>query len=272
MLTATSKLVSFKRIVTHYYRSHGRSLPWRENLDPYAILVSEIMLQQTQVDRVIPKYAAFLKKFPTVQALARAPLAQVLRSWQGLGYNRRGLNLKRAAEIIQNEHGGTFPNSAKELVALPGIGPYTAAAVCVFAYNQTDVLIETNIRSVYLHHFFSNKSNIHDDEILPLVEKTLNRKNPRVWYWALMDYGAHLKKEFPNPGRRSAHHTVQSQFKDSNRQIRGHILKLLTQESPQTVHSLLKQTPHPTTKVEASLTQLLKEKLLTQKGQKIWLG
>lgn len=206
----------FKKVIRDYYCAHGRyTLPWRQTRDPYKILVSEVMLQQTQVDRVIPYYKRFLQKFSTVRALARAPLADVLKVWQGLGYNRRAKYLHEAAKLW-----GTVP-----LEELPGVGPYTAKAVRVFAFNKPEVLIETNIRAVYIHHFFPRKKKVSDKELLRLIEATLDRKNPREWYAALMDYGSYLKQRFPNPSRRSVHHVRQKKFKGSDRQIRGAILK-----------------------------------------------
>ena len=145
----------FKDTVWKYYREHGRSdLPWRKTTDPYRILVSEVMLQQTQVERVIPYYTRFLKKFPTVRALAKAPLSQVLIAWQGLGYNRRAKMLHEAAKEVVRGHGGLFPRTALELEKLPGVGPYTAHAVAAFAYNEDGICIETNIRTAVTHHFF----------------------------------------------------------------------------------------------------------------------
>jgi A/G-specific adenine glycosylase len=184
------------------------------------------MLQQTQVDRVIPKYEAFLKRFPSFKKLADASVADVLREWQGLGYNRRALSLKRTAEGVMQQHGGSLPSSYEELIELPGIGPYTAGALRAFIWNQPEVFIETNIRTVYIHHFFPMKK-VGDDELRPLIEKTLDTEHPREWYYALMDYGAHLKKSVGNASRGSAHYKKQSPFKGSRRQLRGAILREL---------------------------------------------
>ena len=183
------------------------------------------MLQQTQVDRVVPYYKAFLKKFPNVKVLASAPLSDVLHLWQGLGYNRRAKMLHSAAKEIVNAHNGRFPKTYEDLIMLPGVGEYTAKAIRTFSYNEPEVFIETNIRTVFIYHFFSRAKNITDATLLPFIEQTLDRKNPREWYAALMDYGTHLKKEHPNPSRKSAHHTTQKPFKGSDREIRGAILK-----------------------------------------------
>lgn len=200
-------------------------MPWRETIDPYAILVSEIMLQQTQVERVRCKYTEFMSAFPDSATLAAAPLDQVLRIWQGLGYNRRAIALQRCAQTIETDFLGIFPLDISQLESLPGIGPYTARAMAAFAFGVAEPLIETNIRTVFIHFFFHEREGVTDREIMPLVAATLDRKNPREWYYALMDYGVHLKGLHPNPGRRSRHHQRQSRFEGSNRQLRSRILK-----------------------------------------------
>jgi A/G-specific adenine glycosylase len=217
----------FRAIVLGHYREHGRDLPWRRTYDPYEILVSEMMLQQTQVARVIPKYGSFLSRFPDLEALATAPLREVLAVWQGLGYNRRALALHRTAQTLLGENQGLVPRSVSALRRLPGIGPATAAAVCVFAYGQALVFIETNIRSAFLYHFLQECSEVPDADILPLIEATLDRDNPRDWYYALMDYGAWVKRTQPNPGRGSKHHAAQTPFAGSRRQLRAQVLRLL---------------------------------------------
>lgn len=215
------------RVWAHYHEHARDDLPWRLTRDPYAILVSEVMLQQTQVPRVVPKYAAFLEAFPTAEALAVAPLDEVLRTWSGLGYNRRALNLKRAAEVIVAEHGGRVPDTLEGLTTLPGIGHATAAQVLAFAFDTGVPFIETNIRSVYIHEFFGDAEDVPDAAILPLVEATMPAEGAREWFWALMDYGTHLKATRPNPSRRSKHHVRQGRFEGSNRQLRGRLLVAL---------------------------------------------
>lgn len=217
---------SFKKTVWNFYSTNKRdSLPWRKNKNSYHILVSEIMLQQTQVDRVIPKYKSWLKKFPNFKSLAQASNKEVLLEWQGLGYNRRGLNLKRAAEEIVTHYSSRLPKNTDRLSKLPGIGPYTAGALLNFVYEIPTPVIETNVRTVFLHHFFKDKENVSDKEIWPLIEETWDQKNPREWLYALMDYGSYLKKEFGNQNKRSKHYTKQSKFKGSNRELRSKILK-----------------------------------------------
>ncbi len=232
---------TFQETVFRFYTKQSRSLPWRDARDPYAILVSEIMLQQTQAERVVPFYETFLKKFPTLQTLARASVGEVLRLWQGLGYNRRALNLKRSAEMIVNEYGGVFPETVEAIDTLPGVGPYTAGAVAAFAFGNSSAFIETNIRTVYLHFFFRDKLNVSDEDILTVIRQTLpdaqhsnilknvgmlgRKKVVREWYNALMDYGAMLKKKEGNENVRSAGYKKQSKFKGSQRELRGEILR-----------------------------------------------
>ncbi len=219
----------FVEVVWEYYARHGRrSLPWRKTKNAYRILVSEIMLQQTQVDRVLPKYTAFLKKFPSLTTLANASLGDVLREWQGLGYNRRAKMLHQCAQIVVREHKGRLPCTHSELMKLPGIGHYTAGAVMAFAYGESVPIIETNIRTVYIHHFFHDDTDVHDDDVQKYVAHTLHTENPREWYYALMDYGVFLKKTVGNQNSRSKHYSKQSTFKNSDRQIRGAILRLLS--------------------------------------------
>jgi A/G-specific adenine glycosylase len=220
------KIGNFRRTVRAHYRKHRRDLLWRRTADPYKILVSEIMLQQTQADRVVEKYRTFLKHFPTITALAEASLRDVLLEWQGLGYNRRAVMLHRTARAVVAQHGGKVPRTVEELEALQGIGRNTACAIAAFAYNQPVVFIETNIRSVFLHHFFPAAALVSDKEVLELIAVTLDKKNPREWYWALMDYGTFLKKLHQNPSRRSAHYKRQSPFKGSDRELRGKITRL----------------------------------------------
>ena len=226
MMTPPS-VEEFKRSIRDFYCRHHRDLPWRRTTDPYQILVSEIMLQQTQVERVVEKFEAFLDRFPDLGTLATATTAEILIAWQGLGYNRRALALQQIAIRVIEDFDGILPANDKDLRGLPGIGTYTAAAVLAFAFNQPVLLIETNIRRVFIHCFFQNTSPVSDREIVPLVEKTLDRENPREWYNALMDYGWYLGTTIENPNRRSRHYQRQAPFEGSNRQIRGRILNLL---------------------------------------------
>lgn len=248
------------------HAAESRVFPWRKTVDPYRILVSEIMLQQTQTERVVPKYRAFLKAFPTVRALAAAPLAAVLRAWSGLGYNRRAKMLHAAARAIVAEHGGAVPKTFAELHALPGVGPYTAGAVLAFAHNIPHPIIETNIRTVYLHHFFKGKHGVTDAEILALVDATLDRTNPRRFYTALMDYGATLKRSMGNLNVRSKSYTKQSAFKGSARQLRGVLIRALG-ERPMGARALARIATVPVPQVEAQLAALAREGLVRKRAR-----
>ena len=255
----------FQTSVYDYYKKHGRhALPWRKTKDPYKILVSEIMLQQTQVERVTPKFLEFLKRFPSVGVLARASLGDVLRHWQGLGYNRRAKHLHECARAVLAQYAGTMPHTYDGLLALPGIGPYTAAAVMAFAYNKPVVMIETNIRTAYIHHFFNGKKGITDMQLRPLIEQTLDQKNPRKWYSALMDYGSHLKVSVGNPSRNSAHYTKQKKFKGSDREIRGALLRLFTLGSL-SEKGISKKLIFDSTRIHKQLSALEKEGMVVRK-------
>lgn len=205
-------------------------MPWREDVSPYSIFISEVMLQQTQVARVLVIYPLFKSQFPSFKELSQANTATLLAAWQGMGYNRRALYLKAAAEVICTKYKGILPGDATLLDCLPGIGHATACSIVAFVFNKPVVFIETNIRRVFIHHFFSETEVVSDTDILPLVEKTLDKKNPREWYWALMDYGAYLAKQGENPNKKSKHYVKQKKFKGSVREVRGGIIKLLLQK------------------------------------------
>lgn len=255
------KLLEFKNALQPFLDS-PRQFPWRNTADPYAILVSEIMLQQTQTSRVVEKYTQFLETFPTVHALAAASAKAVLSIWSGLGYNRRALFLKRAAEGIVLKHGGTVPNDPELLELLPGIGHYTARAIVAFAFNKAYPFLETNVRSVYLHHFFSRaRKPVPDAALLSLVESTMDTKNPRAWSAAIMDYGAYLKANGNKIHQKSKSYTKQSTFKGSNRQIRGQVLRLLL-EKKRTEAMLLRETKAESEKVRGVIAALVREGML----------
>jgi A/G-specific adenine glycosylase len=220
------------------------------------------MLQQTQVERVVPKYKSFLKKFPTIKILSKAPLSAVLKEWQGLGYNRRAKMLQDSARALVHDHGGKFPKSKEALMGLPGVGPYTASAVRVFAFNESETLVETNVRSVFIHHFFPKKTRVPDSRLYPYIDTTLDKRNPREWYSALMDYGSFLKRTAGNASRRSAHHVRQKPFKGSNREVRGAILRAISTKN-QSDQALLK-LGFPKVKLLAQKKALLKEGLIVR--------
>ena len=228
-------LSAFTALVREQGRLHYRSLPWRDTGDPYAIWISEVMLQQTQVSRVEGRWEEWLKRFPSVGALADAQLNEVLVVWQGMGYNSRAKRLQECAQIICQEHGGIIPRDYDALVALPGIGPATAAGIRAFAFDEPGVYLETNVRSVFIHELVPEREQVADSELIPLVRQTCPPagQDVRGWYYALLDYGAHLKKTLPNPSRRSKHHIRQSEFQGSSRQKRSFVLRCVL-ESPKT--------------------------------------
>lgn len=221
-------------MVWAHYRKHGRhDLPWRGTRDPYRILVSEVMLQQTQMDRVLPFYQDFIERFPTAKELAAAPLSDVLKSWQGLGYNRRAKMLHGAAKDIAVRG---MPREVSALEKLPGVGPYTARAIAAFAYNQDVILVETNIRTVIVQHFFPGREKVSDTDIEKVLASLLPKGKAREWYSALMDYGAHLKRSGISHNARSTKHVVQSKFAGSLREARGAILRELVPKSATRAH------------------------------------
>jgi A/G-specific adenine glycosylase len=254
----------FRTIVWKHYAEHGRhALPWRKSHDPYRVLVSEMMLQQTQVERVIPYFTAWMKTYPTLKRLAAAPLADVLRRWQGLGYNRRAKMLHDAAKAVVAQHGGKMPRAVAELEALPGIGPYTARAVAAFAYDEDVTFVETNLRTAVIHHFFADRSGIPDADILAVLEKAKPRwtptRGPREWYAALMDYGAYLKRSGVRVNAKSKGYAKQSAFEGSGRQVRGAILRALA-TGPASKAKLLKLFPNERhAQLESQLARLLAE-------------
>ncbi|MFA6888864.1 MAG: A/G-specific adenine glycosylase [Candidatus Woesearchaeota archaeon] len=279
-------LTKLQNTVLQWYESNGRTLPWRNTQNPYHILVSEIMLQQTQVDRVIPKYEAFLHLFPTIEALARAPTSEVLRAWSGLGYNRRALYLQKCAQELTHEM--NFPQSEDELKKLPGIGKYTAAAILSFAYNKDIPVIDINIHLLYKRIFYGSKSHIEN-----LAKKHLPQGKSRVWHNALMDIGA-LFCSSKSPRCNDCPLTVLCKtagkklkieatrikknvipFAQSDRIVRGNILKLLMKKNYNitTLHKKITEMKIKRNKKKFNeiLTQLQKDKLIKKKGKIITL-
>lgn len=269
---AKSRLDSFVRTVKKYYRTHGRhALQWRQTKDPYRILVSEIMLQQTQVTRVEEKYRSFMKRFPTLRLLAAAPLSVVLAQWSGLGYNRRAKFLHNLARTVVGEHHGKMPRTVEALESLPGVGPYTARAVAAFAYGMPVVFIETNIRTVFIHHFFPRTPSVSDQVLLPLIEQTLDKNHPAAWYAALMDYGSFLKQEGSRVHRRSAQYKKQPPLKGSRREVRGAILKSLV-TGARTQQMLEKETGFSRQRLDEAFEALLVEGMVVRMGRRYALG
>jgi A/G-specific adenine glycosylase len=283
MQLSNKEIQKFQNIVLNYFTTSGRGhLPWREKINPYKVWVSEVMLQQTQVDRVIPFFKNWMSHFPNIQTLANASQVEILQHWKGLGYNSRALRMKKCAQVITEQYGGVFPREKSIIETLPGIGPYTAGAIIAFVYNHPTVIIETNIRRVFIHHFFNDREHVTDQEILDLVEKTLPEKDFRTWYWALMDYGSYLGRTLNilgkkyNPNVQSKHYHKQSKFTGSDRQIRGKILEILLQEKNNTITiTKLKRGIGELTidneRVQKILNQLQEENFIIVQGSKIQL-
>lgn len=272
MTLTSAQIDEFRTAVWSFYKTNGRMFPWRFIDDPYKILVSEIMLQQTQTERVLQRYESWLHRFPDVRSVATASLGDVLTEWNGLGYNRRAKFLHECCSVILRDYGGIFPKSSADLEQLPGIGPYTARAVSSFAYNQPEVFIETNIRSVFIFTFFTHTElqnnqlpvKVADKEILPIIVQVLDTSNPREWYYALMDYGAALKKKVENPSRSSRHYTKQSTFNGSLRQARGAVIRALTKQNGLTASVIAEQESVDYERIYAAVCKLSEEGLIVQ--------
>lgn len=269
-MTLTNKVLTedeiktFQEHIYRFYALHGRDFPWRQTTNPYHILVSEIMLQQTQVERVLEKYGAFIEHFPDFSSLAAASLKDILSAWQGMGYNRRALALKQLAEIVTSRYRGLLPRTVEGLSTLPGIGKTTAGEILAFAFNLPTAFIETNIRRVFIYCFFPNERAVKDQEIMPLVEATLDRDDPRTWYYALMDCGSMLKRVVHNPNQRSAHYKKQAPFENSDRRIRGLILRILLDEPVLTRDQLLDRIGVDSDRIHEILTGMTREGLIRE--------
>ena len=270
MQLSPRQIETFREAVWGYYREHERTMPWREDPSPYKVLVSELMLQQTQVTRVIPKFDAFMYTCADFASLAEKSLGEVLALWSGLGYNRRAKFLHQTARLVVSDHDGALPDTLAELVKLPGIGKNTAGAILAYAYEQPVVFVETNIRTVYFHHFYpDNIAPVSDREIEDLVAQTLDEAHPREWYWALMDYGTYLKKTAGARLTSSKHYVKQSPLKGSLREMRGRILKALIDGnlSRDDLHAAVVGDE----RFESALTALLAEELVQMHGDNIGL-
>jgi A/G-specific adenine glycosylase len=269
MTISSQEINEFQNIVWDYFHDNERAMPWRENTDPYYVLVSELMLQQTQVDRVIPKFKAFIKAFPNIKTLAKSPLSEVLVHWSGLGYNRRAKFLHDSAKMILAQFDGKIPHTREELIQLPGVGPNTAGAILAYGFDAPVSFIETNIRTVYFYHFFPEGEKIQDEMLEPLITQTLDREHPRQWYWALMDYGTYLKRQGARNTSLSAHYKKQPKLQGSIRQIRGQIVKLLTKQDLS--EAQLKEKVVLDERFPKALEGLLKEGLIMRKGNVLYL-
>lgn len=271
MVVSQRQIIQTRQTILDWWQEHKRDLPWRHTRDPYRILVSELMLQQTQVDRVLPKYHAFLTRFPTVHAIASASSADVIRYWKGLGYNRRAVYLHKTATEIVNRYHGIFPTSERELLALPGVGPYTARAMMVFAFEQDVIMIDTNVRQVIEHVFFADKP-ASAKQIIAIAEQLLPRGQSWVWHQALMDYGSAViapQRRGKQPKKKT---TVP--FRESNRFYRGRVIDLLRDgdHSEYTViETMTTEYQKPCEFMQTIIDGLAKDGLLVKRGKKLSL-
>ena len=261
-------MTEFTDFIEEKGRELYRPMPWREDTRPYFVLVSELMLQQTQVERVVPKFEAFIKQFPNEKALAAASLAEVLHLWSGLGYNRRAKFLHEAAKMIVNDMNNLFPSTKETLLKLPGVGANTAGAILAYAFNKPAIFIETNVRTVYFYHFFPGGDKVDDNEIMCLLEQTL-QESPRDFYYALMDYSTWLKRQKLGNVAQSRHYKKQSVLKGSLREMRGRIIRELVHG--EMTAAQLQQQLISDERFESALTGLLRDGLLQQKGENFYL-
>jgi len=271
-LPDSAQVAGFRQVVRRSAADLGRDLPWRRTTDPWAIIVSEFMLQQTGVARVAEKYPPFMERFGEPARLAEAPLPEVLAAWQGLGYNRRAINLRETARRLLADHDGRVPDARDALLALPGVGPSTAGGVLAFAFNRPVVFIETNIRRVFIHHFHPGEGPVRDTDLLPLIEHTLDRRDPRGWYAALMDYGSSLGRQGSNPNRRSAHYTRQAPFAGSDRQLRGEIVRRLLTAGSLPLTRLAEEIGEEADRIERIIDGLATEGFLVREQKGVTLA
>lgn len=260
----------FQELVWQKAKELYRDMPWRDDTRPYYVLVSEIMLQQTQVDRVIPKFEAFIATFPDISSLAKAQLSDVLKLWSGLGYNRRAKFLHEAARKITTDYAGVFPNTTEGLISLPGVGVNTAGAIMAYSFNQPNVFIETNVRTVYFHHFFDDTALVSDGDIRVIAEQTMDTEHPREWYWALMDYGSYLKRQGVGRIDKSRHYKKQSALKGSIREVRGQIVKQLAQGDKEL--QLLKEAVSADERFPEALAGLQRDGLVAETNGRLHLA
>jgi len=271
MAISRARISAFQDMIFLWWQEHKRDLPWRKTRDPYRILVSEVMLQQTQVSRVLPKYDEFLRVFSDVNALSQASTAQVLRLWHGMGYNRRALYLKKTAETVRDMYGGIFPEDEQSLTKLPGLGRYTARAILVFAYEKDVAMVDTNIRQIITHFFYKGKQQ-REKTILDMADTLFPRGRSWEWHQALMDYGALEMSRVR--GKRVSVGRKQAPFRDSNRYYRGRVIDVLRvgeADEWKMVADFSRQYDKPAEYFTGVIGQLIKDGLVERRGTRITL-
>lgn len=262
-----STISSFQQKILQYYQKNKRDLPWRHTTDPYSILLSELMLQQTQVSRVIEYYTKWLHTWPTIQHLSKANRKDVLQAWIGLGYNTRGINLHKASQIIVEHYNGDVIAAMDDYKKIPGVGKYTSQAVKIFSTNADIITVDTNIRRIFIHEF-NLPQDISDSKLWSIAQYCLPKGKSRQWHNALMDYGATYltsKKTGISPK------TTQSTFEGSDRQIRAQILRdLLTK--PLTLQDLTNQYNHSSDRLLKILEKMKKQEIIKQENKTYYLN
>ncbi len=275
--------IEIQRLILAWYSQNKRTLPWRSTKDMYHIVVSELMLQQTQVDRVIPKYHAFLKRFPTIYDLARASAAEVIDEWAGLGYNRRALYLHQFAQTVMKAHNGIIPQEREQLLELPGIGPYTSQAIRCFGFGKDVPVVDINIKRIYSRLFFKGEGS--ENELQNVAREIVPTGNGVAWNNALMDFGSLICEDKPRcdicplTAHCSAYKAgtpekyvkpkTQSKFIGSNRYYRSMIIKALRKNNftlPLKKIKKLKPNDKSEEWFEAVIAGLEKEGLIIKKN------
>jgi A/G-specific adenine glycosylase len=262
-----ARMRTLRAKVLSWYAANGRDLPWRRTTDPYAVLVSEIMLQQTQVSRVLPKYEAFLARFPSLEALAAAPLTDALAIWQGLGYNSRAVRLRRCAQAtVATADGKTarLPDGVEGLQRLPGIGPYTARAVLIFAHNADLAAVDANVRRV-LTHELRLPQDMRLSDLQAVADAALPPGRSRDWHNALMDYGAAV---LTSRVTGIAPLTRQTRFQGSHRMYRARVVRLLL-EGDRTLAELAGLLDLAPAELAAIATELERDGLAARDGDRL---
>ena len=267
MILSPNDIRRFRRKIWTFYRAHRRDLPFRRTTDPYCITVSEIMLQQTQVDRVVPYYERWVARWPDWQALATASKQQLLAEWSGLGYNRRAIFLGRMAEAVVRDHGGRLPDTPHALRSLPGIGEYTSHAILIFAFNRPLVAVDTNIRRVVLHEL-QLPADTEDTEIRQIAAQLLPRGRARDWHYALMDYSS---LALPKRLEKTPPKSTQSRFAGSQRQIRGEIIRRLTNQRSVAIRVVAKHLGRTLTDVQRAAETMVRDQLVTVRQGRVFL-
>jgi len=263
MTLSKKNIQAFQQKIFDWWKGHKRDLPWRHTHDPYKIMVSEVMLQQTQVSRVLMRYAEFIEVYPDVQSLAKAKTSDVLKIWKGMGYNRRALYLHQAAKIISEKYHNHFPLSQQLLSKLPGVGKYTARAILVFAHKKDIAMVDTNIRKIITHFFFQDKKQ-PENVIQDLADQLLPKGKSWQWHQALMDLGSQMQTisnaKCPMSNKKLP-------FRESNRFFRGRIVDLLREKGwkeTALLREMVKRHGKDVQFYKKILEKLLQEGLLTR--------